>query len=166
MGVDFVLTAAPTSFTAVMGDEVTAVLTLENRGPAAVSDARLTVQIPAGLALVRQTPEGITCVPVTEGLTCGPQPLTAGASVRLTLALRADVAALQLLSAQASASAPDTASANNQTQLQFTVNRPPGASPAAGGGGGGGRWSGAMLAFLAALAAMAALGRQRVAAAK
>jgi hypothetical protein len=168
-GADLALTPASASFTAATGDELTAALVLENRGPAAVTDARITVQVPAGLMLLRNLPEGITCVPVTEGLTCGPQALAAGASIRLTLALRADVAASYALTAQVSASAPDMNTANNQTQLEYTVNKPPAASPAAGGGGGGGgggRWSVAMLAALAALAAVAALGRQRVAAAK
>ncbi|HXR52769.1 MAG TPA: M12 family metallo-peptidase [Steroidobacteraceae bacterium] len=162
---DLVLTSPSAGVAVVTGEEIPVVLVLENRGPAAVIDARLTVQVPAGLRLLQQTAEGMVCATVTEGLTCGPQPLAAGATARLTLALRADVAGTQVLTAQASASAPDTAGTNNQVQLQYTLSNPPGAGRAAGSGGGG-QWSIAALAALAAMSALAALRRQRVAAAK
>jgi uncharacterized repeat protein (TIGR01451 family) len=156
------VTSSSSGATAVTGDDIAAVLVLENRGPAAVTDARLTVQVPAGLRLVQQSAEGMVCAPVTEGLTCGPLPLAAGTSTRLALTLHAEAAGTLVLAAQASASAPDTSGTNNQVQLQYTVSNPPGAVKAAGGGGG--RWSVLMLAVLAALCAVVALRRQRVAA--
>jgi uncharacterized repeat protein (TIGR01451 family)/MYXO-CTERM domain-containing protein len=157
------VTSSSAGAAALTGDDIAAALVLENRGPAAVTDARLTVQIPAGLRLVQQSAEGMVCAPVTEGLTCGPLPMAAGTSTRLALTLRAEAAGMLVLAAQASATAPDTAGTNNQVQLQYNVSAPPGVVKAAGGGG---RWSVVALTVLAALCVLVALRRQRVAAAK
>lgn len=166
-GADLALTPVTGTQTALTGEDISTVLTLENRGPAAAGDARLTVQIPAGLQLVQNTPDGLTCVPVTEGLTCGPQALAAGSTARLTLTLRASVAASYVLTAQASASPPDMLASNNQSTVQYNVNGPPGSGTASGGGGGGGgEWSTALLLLLACLTLLASRRRQRVAAAK
>lgn len=152
---------------ALIGEDISTVLTLENHGPAAATDARLTVQIPAGLQLVQSAPDGLTCAPVTEGLTCGPQPLAAGGSGRLTLTLRASVAASYVLAAQASASPPDMLASNNQVTVQYNISAPPGSGSASGGGGGGGgQWSIALLLMLTLLTLLESRRRQRVAASK
>jgi hypothetical protein len=118
--------------------------------------------------LLQQTGEGVTCAVVTAGLTCGPQTLAAGGTLRATLTLRADAAGNLSISSQASASAPELQAADNQLQQPVTVNAtPPTAGPGtSGGSGGGGALSGEALGMLAVLAALSVVRRQRAAAAK
>lgn len=166
-GADLALATGTGVQAALTGEDVSTVLTLENHGPAAAGDARLTVQIPPGLQLVQSATDGLTCAPVTEGLTCGPQPLAAGSTARLTLTLRATVAASYVLTAQASASPPDMLTSNNLSTVQYNISGPPGSGTASGtGGGGGGQWSTALLLLLTGLTLLASRRRQRVAAAK
>jgi uncharacterized repeat protein (TIGR01451 family) len=147
-----------TSFT--VGGTLNAVITLDNRGPANVDDARLVITLPANLVLQSQTVEGLTCIPVTEGLTCGPQPMAAGASGRVNLVLRSDVIGSYALSAVASSSAPELQAADNTVQPTVQVTAVPVTNPgtsgtggSGGGGGGGGTLPAGVLLMLAALAA-------------
>jgi uncharacterized repeat protein (TIGR01451 family) len=155
-----------------VGGVVNAVITLDNRGPADVTDARVVITLPAGLTLQSQTVEGLTCASVTEGLTCGPQALANGGTGRLNLVLRGDVAGTFTLSAAASSSAPEIQSADNLVQRTVQVNAVPVTNPGTSGGGGsggGGSLPAGVLAMLAALAtAIARMRRQgaAVAAAK
>lgn len=169
-GADLALSGTLDHSTATVGENLSAVLTLQNLGPADVSDARVAVTLPAGLALVQQTAEGVVCATVTSGLTCGPQPLAAGATLRATLTLRADTAGSTAISSQASASTPELQPADNQLQQTVTINAvqaPTGpGSSGGGGGGGGGALSGLALGVLGALSALRAARRQRAAAAK
>jgi hypothetical protein len=166
-GADMVadITLDATSIT--VGGSVNAALTLDNRGPAALSDARFVITLPANLALQSQTVDGITCVPVTLGLTCGPQAMASGAIARVNLVLRGDVAGSFSFSAVASSSAPEVQSSDNTAQRTVQVNTVPvtnpGTSGGSGGGGGGSVPAGA-LALLAALAAMTARARRQGAA--
>src|SRR5512139_348716 len=156
-----------------VGGTVNAVVTLDNRGPADAADARLVITLPANLAVVSQTLEGITCAPVTDGLTCGPQPLVAGGTARVNLALRGDLTGSFTLGAVASASAPEVQAADNSVQRAVQVNAVPttnpGTSGSGSGGGGGGSLPAGVIALLAALAAGVARARRQgtaVAAAK
>jgi uncharacterized repeat protein (TIGR01451 family) len=167
-GADLALSGTIDRSSVAVGENVSAVLTLQNRGPADVTDARIVVTVPSGLTLLQQTGENVSCAVVTAGLTCGPQPLAAGAAMRATLALRADTTGSLVISSQASASAPELLAADNQLQQTVTATAVPApASPSSpNGGGGGGTLSGMTLAALSALAARTARRRQRVAAAK
>jgi Metallo-peptidase family M12/Domain of unknown function DUF11 len=149
--------------TITVGGSVNALLTLDNRGPAALSDARFVITLPANLALQSHTVDGITCVPVTLGLTCGPQAMASGATVRVNLVLRGDVAGSFSFSAVASSSAPEVQSSDNTVQRTVQVNAVPVTNPGTSGGGGGSVPTGA-LALLAALAAVASRARRQGAA--
>jgi uncharacterized repeat protein (TIGR01451 family) len=153
-----------------VGGTVNAVVSLDNRGPAATSDARVVITLPANLILQSQSVDGITCAPVTEGLTCGPQAMAAGTSARVNLVLRGDVAGSFSFSAVASSTAPELQSSDNTVQRTVQVNAVPVPNPASSGGGsgGGGSVAAGVLALLAALANAARRRRQgaAVAAAK
>lgn len=150
-----------------VGGGVNAVFTLDNRGPADVTDARLVITLPASLALTAQTVEGITCTPVSEGLTCGPLAMAAGTAARVTLALRGDATGSFTLGAVASASAPEILPADNAVQRSLQVNAVPvpnpGTSGGGSGGGGGGSLPAAALVLLAGLAAARARRQVRAA---
>lgn len=170
-GADLALTGTLDRSAAVVGENLSAVFTLQNGGPADVTDARLSITLPAGLTLVQQTAEGVVCAVVTAGLTCGPQPLAAGGTLRATLTLRADTPGSVTIGSQASASTPEVQPADNQLQQTVTVNAVPapagpGSSGGGSGGGGGGALSGLSLGVLGALCALHAVRRQRAAAAK
>jgi uncharacterized repeat protein (TIGR01451 family) len=147
------------SFT--VGGTVNATITLDNRGPADVDDARLVITLPANLVLQSQTVEGLTCTPVTEGLTCGPQPMAAGTTGRVNLVLRSDVIGSYAVSAVASSSAPEIQAADNTVQPTVQVTAVPVTNPGTSGnggssGGGGGSLPAGVLWMLAALATASA----------
>jgi uncharacterized repeat protein (TIGR01451 family) len=149
--------------TITVGGTANAVVTLDNRGPADVTDARLVITLPANLTLQSHTVEGITCVPVTEGLTCGPQAMPAAGTGRVNLVLRGDVAGAFTFSAVASSSSPEIQSSDNTVQSTLQVNAVPVPNPGTGGGGSGGGGGGSLpwtvLALLAALATTVSRGR-------
>jgi uncharacterized repeat protein (TIGR01451 family) len=169
-GTDIALTTSGEPLNVTIGGTATATFAVENRGPVAVTDARLGVAIPAELVVTQQTVDGFTCVGVTGGLSCGPLPLAVGATARLTLSLRADAVGTATVTAELSASRPDLQPANNNAQMVYVVSNPPPAPPppttgtAGSGGGGGGRLTIELLGALAALLGLRQ--RQRVAAAK
>jgi len=173
-GADMAAGATLDATSITVGGTVNAVVTLDNRGPADVTDARLVITLPANLTLQSHTVEGITCAPVTEGLTCGPLAMLAASSGRVNLVLRGDVTGSFTLSAVASASAPELQPADNTAQATVQVNSVPVPNPGTGGGGSGGGGGGGSLpltalALLAALAARIARARRQgfaVAAAK
>jgi uncharacterized repeat protein (TIGR01451 family) len=176
-GADLAMDGTLDRSTVVVGETIAAEIRLLNSGPADVTDARVAVTLPAGLTLLQHTDEGVICAPVTAGLTCGPQPLAAGASMSVSLSLRADATGSLAISSEASSSAPELQGANNLLQQTLAVNAvtPPSGSGSSGGGagsggggggGGGGSLSGLALGALAALATLRAARRQRAAAAK
>jgi hypothetical protein len=156
------------------GGSTNAAITLDNRGPVAVTDARVVISLPANLTLQSQTLEGITCAPVTDGLTCGPLALSAGTSARVNLVLRGDITGSFTLAAVASSSAPEILPADNTAQRTLQVTAVPvqttgGSGGGTGGSGGGGSMPAGLLALLAALSALVARSRRQgvdVAAAK
>jgi uncharacterized repeat protein (TIGR01451 family) len=171
LGADLALSGTLDRSTVQVGENISAVLTLQNRGPADATDARITVTLPAGLTLLSQSGEGVACAPVTAGVTCGPQLLISGGTMSATLTLRAGATGNLAISSQASASAPELLATDNQLQQTVTVNAvpPPAGNGTTGGGssgGGGGALSALALGALAALAALSATRRQRDAAAK
>jgi len=171
LGADLALSGTLDRSTVLVGENISAVLTLQNRGPADATDARITVTLPAGLTLLSQSGEGVACAPVTAGVTCGPQLLISGGTMSATLMVRADATGNLAISSRASASAPELLATDNELQQTITVNAvpPPAGNGTTGGGssgGGGGALSALALGALAALAALSATRRQRDAAAK
>ena len=173
-GTDLALDGTVDRSTVVVGETIAAEITLQNGGPADVTDARLAVTVPAGLTLLQHTADGVVCAPVTAGLTCGPQPLAAGASMSVSLSLRADATGGFMIHTEASSSAPELQPASNALEQTVTANAvtPPAGSGSSGGGGGtsggggGGALSSLALGALATMAALRAARRQRAAAAK
>lgn len=168
-GADLALSGTIDRSAVAVGDSLSAVLTLQNRGPTDVTDARVAVTLPSGLTLLQQSGENVTCAVVTAGLTCGPQSLAAGATMRATLTLRADASGSLVIGSQASASAPELQAADNQLQQTVSVtatSAPASPGSPSGGRGGGGMLSGMALAALSVLAARTARRRYFIAAAK
>jgi hypothetical protein len=154
-GADLAVTASATPQSLVLNETSVATFMMENRGPAAASDARMTLTIPAGLSVLQQTGENTVCATVTNGLSCGPSALAAAGTARVTLTLRGDVAGSQTIAASVSSSASELQVADNTAQLTLTVTAPapvvtpPPATPAPKGGGG--RMAPELLAGLAML---------------
>lgn len=171
-GTDLAAGATVDSASITLGGTANAALTLDNRGPTDVTDARLVITLPANLALQSQTVEGITCAPVTDGLTCGPLAMAAGTTARVNLVLRGDATGSFTVNAVASSSAPEIQPSDNSVQRALQVNAVPVANPGTSGGGGsggGGALPAGALALLAAMAAAASRARRQataVAAAK
>jgi len=148
-GTDLALLASADPLLLETGATTSATFVVENRGPVAVSDARLGLTIPAGLSITQQTVENTTCAAVTNGLACGPVALAAGASARVILTLRADSAGSAVILAQSSSSTPELQPANNDAEISLTVRSPPAPSTGTTGGGGGGRMPPELLLGLA-----------------
>lgn len=165
-GADMAASATLDAGSVTVGTTVNAVITLENRGPSDVDDGRVVITLPAGLALQSQATEGISCVPVTEGLTCGPQAMVAGSTARASLVLRGAAAGDLTLSAVASSSAPEVLASDNTARatVQVAAVPPANSGTTGGGGGGGGSLPVAALAALAAMSARAARARRQGAA--
>ncbi|MEO6184695.1 MAG: M12 family metallo-peptidase [Steroidobacteraceae bacterium] len=159
-GTDLAVTASATPLTLQPDATAVATFVMENRGPAAPGDARLSLTIPAGLSVLQQTSENTVCATVTNGLSCGPSAIAVGGTVRVTLTLRGDVAGSQTVAAAGSSSAPELQAVDNTAQLTLTVASalpvvtPPAATPAPKGGGGA--MPPALLAMLALWTALRA----------
>jgi hypothetical protein len=154
-GSDLVATASAEPRTLAPGASTTAIFTLANQGPANAVDARLTLEIPAGLTVTTMALENTRCIAVTSvGLDCGPDALLAGGIARVTLTLRAEVAGTFLINAAGNSSRPELEPASNLASLTLTVAVP--TRPATGGGGGNGGGGGGSLppAMLLGLAAL------------
>jgi hypothetical protein len=164
-GADMVADITTDASGITVGSTLNAAFSIDNRGPAAVADARLVITVPTGLAVQSQTLEGTTCVPVTEGLTCGPMAMAAGATARVNLVLRGDATGSFTLGAVVSSTAPEIQSADNGVQRTVQVNAVPvantGGSGSGGSGGGGGTLPAAALALLAAMATAASRARRQ-----
>jgi hypothetical protein len=163
-GADLVATASAEPRTLAPGASTTATFTLSNQGPASTADARLTLEIPAGLTITTMALENTRCIAVTSGLDCGPDALLAGGIARVTLTLRAEVAGTFLVNAAGSSSRPELEPASNLALLTLSVAAPTRPATGAGGGnggGGGGSLPPAMLLGLAALWLARASGRPR-----
>jgi hypothetical protein len=156
-GTDLALTATGNPLAVLTGSTTTATFSVENRGALPVTDARLELRIPTSLAITQQVVDGFVCAAVTGGLSCGPLPLDAAATARVTLTLRGDATGNAAVTADLDASRPDTVPSNNSARLDFVVSATPPTSPGSSGGGGGGGCSPLAITGLALLW----LGRRR-----
>jgi len=147
------LTATPSSL--VVGDDTTVTVTMTNTGPATASDARLSIDVPAGLTLGGIEGAGLSCLAGANSVSCSPVALAVDESLSLTLTARAAAAGTRTIAALALSSAIDPDNANNSASVSLTISASGGGgspsppSSGASGGGGGGSLS---LLWLAALA--------------
>lgn len=147
------LTATPASL--VVGDDTTVTVTLANLGPAAASDARLSVDVPAGLTIGAINAGGLDCGAGANSVSCNPVALAVDESRSLTVTLRAATAGTRTVSALALSSALDPDSGNNSASVALTIGAAGGGgvpsppSSGASGGGGGGATSTLLLGLLA-----------------
>ena len=154
-GADLAVTASANPPSLLIGATSVATFVMENRGPAAPTDARLSLTIPAGLSVLQHADENTVCATVTNGLSCGPSALAVAGTARVTLTLRGDVAGSQTIAAAVSSSAPELQATDNTAQLTLTVTAappvvtPPPSTPTPKGGGG--RMAPELLAGLAML---------------
>ncbi len=137
---DLSVSAIADAASVVVGSDIGVTLTVRNLGNTDVTDAQLTVSVPAGLTLASVSADGISCVQASSAVSCTPSALAASASATVRLGLRGASAGVATLASTISSSASDAEPANNQAQVSVTVNntpvaQPPSSNGASGGGG-------------------------------
>jgi Metallo-peptidase family M12/Domain of unknown function DUF11 len=152
-GTDLVIGASGSAATLNIGESLTATFTVENRGPAAVTDARLSLNVPTSLAVTQLTTEAISCATVTTGLGCGPIALAVGATARVVLSLRAASSGIASITGNLTATRAELQPTNNTGLISVTVNAPPAVTPPPSSSGGG-AWSVMLSAGLSLLIAL------------
>jgi hypothetical protein len=159
---------APASLTA--GEDARYTISMTNQGPSVTSDARLSIDVPAGLAVNAVDAGGLACSVSANSISCDPQLLAVGDVRTVQFTARANAAGSFTVTAVALTAAVDPVAANNSAAATVTVTAsggggpttpppppPPPTSGASSGGGGGGSLPASMLLALAlALAARAA----------
>jgi Metallo-peptidase family M12/Domain of unknown function DUF11 len=121
-----------------LGSDTAATLTVRNLGNVAVSDAQLSVTVPAGLSVTTVTATGINCALNGSTVSCTPSALAANASASVRLTLRGAAAGIATLATNISSSVADPQTGNNQAQASITVNTgtpAPATNPTSSGGG-------------------------------
>lgn len=134
---DLSVTATADAANLVIGSDTVVTLSLRNTGSTGVTDAQLTITLPAGLTLVAVSATGISCSQSGTLATCTPSAFAANATASVRLTVRGATAGVATLSAAISSSVSDSQSANNQAQASITVNSaaPPTSNASSGGGG-------------------------------
>jgi hypothetical protein len=161
------VSAAPASFASGGSTQFTA--TLRHLAGDPVADARLSFEVPDGLAVTAVGANSLGCSVQGATLACTPTALAAGASQSVALTLTATAAGSRTVRASVAATLGDPVSANNAAQavLETTVQQVVVAGSSGGGGGGGGGGAlgyGSVLVLLGLWAARtsgSAIGRPR-----
>jgi hypothetical protein len=154
------LSAAPTSLNVGATAELTATVRHLSGEPA--SDARLRIQLPAGLAVTEVGSNALGCSLQAGTVSCTPVAIATGSTAAVTLRLRAEQPGTQPLSGNISATPGDPVPADNDARLDFTVLSAGGVASAAGAAsGGGGRLAAPELGGLAVLVLLATLAARR-----
>ncbi|MGE0582174.1 MAG: M12 family metallo-peptidase [Steroidobacteraceae bacterium] len=161
------VSVAPASL--ATGAEARYTVTVANKGPSVTSDARLSIDVPTGLAVTAVDAGGLACTVSANSIACDPQLIAVGDTRTVRLTVRADASGAFTVTAVALTAAIDPEGANNAASALLTVTAPPGGGPvtppppppptsdASSGGGGGGSFPAMLLVALAlALAARAA----------
>ena len=151
------LSAAPGSFTTAGSAQVTA--RVQHLGGDAVSDARLSFNVPAGLAVTAVAANSLGCALAAGAVNCAVTPLVAGATQDVVLTVSSAQPGSRSLTASVAATLGDPVTGNNSGQVALEVSNPP---PSGGGGGslGLGTLAVLSLALLAAFADPAARRRR------
>ena len=124
----------------VVGSDTAATLTVRNLGNIAVTDAQLSVTVPAGLSVTAVTATGIDCALNGAAVSCTPSALAVNATATVRLSLRGAAAGIATLATNVSSSLSDPQTGNNQAQASITVSSatpptpPVTSSPKSGGG--------------------------------
>ena len=149
------LSASPTSFTS--GGTSTLTATVRHAAGDPVTDARLTLTLPAELSVTAVGTNALGCSLQSAAVTCTGTALTSGNSQSVAITVTGTVAGSRTVSAAVSATLGDPATGDNSAQASLQVQAQGGSSGGqSGGGGGGGRLLGADLAALLALLALSA----------
>lgn len=151
------VSVAPASLTA--GDDARFTVTMMNRGPSITSDARLSIDVPAGLAVSAIDAGGLACTVSANSISCDPLLLAVNDSRTVVFTARTSAAGGFTVTAVSLTAAVDPDSSNNAASVALTVTTgsgggpttppPPPTSGATSGGGGGGKLSWLLLAALA-----------------
>jgi uncharacterized repeat protein (TIGR01451 family) len=163
------ISAAPGTVT--VGDAVTYTINVTNAGPNISSTNRVTIQLPAGVAVSGVTPS--TCTTTNLVIECNLGAMNAAATATITVSATTNAAGIlqATVTAAAASTAVETNSANNSASSTVSVNAKPisgggsagggGSSGGGGGGGGGGSWEIQWLCALLALKAVTRAVRRR-----
>jgi MYXO-CTERM domain-containing protein len=158
--IDLAATVAASPPSVNVGESVTATVRLRNLSTDTAPDARLSIDVPAGLSLGTVSGGGLPCTtPSASSVSCGPASLAGGAESTVTVTLNATQSGTRTITAVALSSAIDPDTANDSSQASITVIGPTNSS-ASSGSGGGGRVSLILLAALFVLALFAFRRRQ------
>ena len=158
---------APASLAA--GEDARYTISMINNGPSVTSDARLSIDVPTGLAVSAVDAGGLACNVGANSISCDPQLLDVGATRTVLFTARTATAGNFTVTAVALTAAIDPDSTNNSATAALTVSSagggpgtppppppPPPTSGASSGGGGGGRFPASLLALLALAVAVRA----------
>jgi hypothetical protein len=124
-----------------VGSDTAATLTIRNLGTFAVTDALLSITVPAGLTVTAVTATGINCGLNASAVNCTPSSLAVNAAATVRLTLRGATAGVATLATNISSSVSDPQTGNNQAQASITVSSgtppptPPATNPPESGGG-------------------------------
>ena len=124
----------------MVGSDTAATLTVRNLGNFTVTDAQLSVTVPAGLSVTAVTATGINCALNAAAVSCTPSPLAVNAAATVRLTFRGETAGVATLATNISSSVADPQTGNNQAQASITVSltppsMPPATNPPRSGGG-------------------------------
>ena len=158
---DLATTAAVSPASLVAGGDAQFAVAMTNKGPSVTSDARLSIDIPAGITVSGIDAGGLACAVSANSISCDPQLVADGDARTVRFTVRTSTAGNFTVTAVALTAAIDPESANNSASATLAVTAagggpttpppppPPPTSGASSGGGGGGSFPVALLLFLA-----------------
>lgn len=166
---DLATTVSVTPATLAAGEDARFSVTMRNLGPSVTSDARLSIDIPAGLTVHTIDAGLLSCTVSANSISCDPQLLAPDDLRVVNFTARADATGSHAVTAVALTAAIDPVSTNNSASAALTVTGgdsgsgpvtppPPPSSGASSGGGGGG----ALPPWLLGLLGAALLFRRRL----
>jgi len=170
---DLATTVSATPSSLAVGADARFSVTMTNLGPSVTSDARLSIDVPTGLAVNSIDAGGLACAASANSISCDPLLLATNDARTVVFTARAGTAGSFTVTAVALTAAVDPVSANNAASATVTVTAGsgggggPGTPPspptsgATSGGGGGGSFSWLLLAALALALAVQAMTTSR-----
>lgn len=158
---DLATAVSVTPASLAVGEDARFSVTMRNLGPSVTSDARLSIDIPAGLTVHTIDAGLLSCTVSANSISCDPQLLAPDDLRTVNFTARAEAAGSHAVTAISLTAAIDPVSTNNSASAALTVSggatgggpvTPPPSSGASSGGGGGGALSPWWLAMLGAFA--------------
>ncbi len=126
---DLATTTAVAPASVVAGEDARYTVTMTNKGPSITSDARLSIDIPSGLAVTSIDSTGLGCTASANSISCDPLLLAVGDSRTVAFSVHTSAAGSYTVTAVALTAAVDPDSGNNAASAALTV------TGSAGGGG-------------------------------